>query len=192
MLATFSMASMTDVVFLLLVFFMVTSAFVFPTAIEIDLPESTQQTPVKPSTRVFVDAEGAYFVLAPEADEPSPVASDSLALVLGSIAPVDSLGAVAVYADAEVPYGKVVEVLNIGAENSIKWCSPQNRRRHSRQPPHPRCQSKTCSSNPLTIYSNEKFAHCRCNRHSNSGRAHIAHSAHGATHTLGLTVASSP
>jgi len=83
MLATFSMASMTDVVFLLLVFFMVTSAFVFPTAIEIDLPESTQQTPVKPSTRVFVDAEGAYFVLAPEADEPSPVASDSLALVLG-------------------------------------------------------------------------------------------------------------
>jgi len=27
---------------------------------------------------------------------------------------------VAVYADAEVPYGKVVEVLNIGAENSIK------------------------------------------------------------------------
>ena len=120
MLATFSMASMTDVVFLLLVFFMVTSAFVFPTAIEIDLPESTQQTPVKPSTRVFVDAEGAYFVLAPEAEDPAPVSADSLALVLGSIAPVDSLGAVAVYADAEVPYGKVVEVLNIGAENSIK------------------------------------------------------------------------
>ena len=120
MLATFSMASMTDVVFLLLVFFMVTSAFVFPTAIEIDLPESPQQTPVKPSTRVFVDAEGAYFVLAPEAEDPAPVSADSLALVLGSIAPVDSLGAVAVYADAEVPYGKVVEVLNIGAENSIK------------------------------------------------------------------------
>ena len=76
MLSEFSMASMTDVVFLLLVFFMVTSAFVFPTALEIDLPESSQQTPVKPSTRVFIDAE--------------------------------------------VPYGKVVEVLNIGADNTYK------------------------------------------------------------------------
>ncbi len=120
MLATFSMASMTDVVFLLLVFFMVTSAFVFPTALEIDLPQSSQQTPLKPTTRVFVDAEGAYFVAAPDADEPVAVAPDSLVLFLGSIAPADSVGAVAVYADAKVQYGKVVEVLNIGAENSIK------------------------------------------------------------------------
>lgn len=120
MLATFSMASMTDVVFLLLVFFMVTSAFVFPTALEIDLPQSSQQTPVKPNTRIYIDAEGAYYVAAPDADEPVPVAADSLVLFLGSIAPTDSLGAVAVYADAEVSYGKVVEVLNAGADNSIK------------------------------------------------------------------------
>lgn len=120
MLATFSMASMTDVVFLLLVFFMVTSAFVFPTALEIDLPQSSQQTPLKPTTRVFIDAEGACYVAAPEADEPVAVSTDSLALFIGNIAPADSLGAVAVYADAEVSYGKVVDVLNIGADNSIK------------------------------------------------------------------------
>ncbi|MDE6526161.1 MAG: biopolymer transporter ExbD [Muribaculaceae bacterium] len=120
MLATFSMASMTDVVFLLLVFFMVTSAFVFPTALEIDLPQSTQQTAVKPSTRVFIDAEGTYYVAAPDAEAPIAVPADSLALFINSIAPADSLGAVAVYADAEVSYGKVVEVLNIGAEASIK------------------------------------------------------------------------
>lgn len=119
-LATFSMASMTDVIFLLLVFFMVTSSFVFPTALEIDLPQSTQQTALKPSTRVFVDADGAYYVAAPDVDNPVPVAQDSLALFLGAIAPADSLGAVAVYADAEVAYGKVVEVLNLGAANSIK------------------------------------------------------------------------
>ena len=99
MLSEFSMASMTDVVFLLLVFFMVTSAFVFPTALEIDLPESSQQTPVKPSTRV------------PE---------NNLIGALQAAAPADSLGAIAVYADAEVPYGKVVEVLNIGADNTYK------------------------------------------------------------------------
>jgi hypothetical protein len=120
MLATFSMASMTDVVFLLLVFFMVTSAFVFPTALEIDLPQSDRQTALKPTTRVFVDSLGAYYVAAPEADAPVPVAPDSLAVALTAIAPADSLGAVAVYADAAVPYGKVVEVLNIGAESSIK------------------------------------------------------------------------
>ncbi|MCH5221052.1 MAG: biopolymer transporter ExbD [Muribaculaceae bacterium] len=120
MLATFSMASMTDVVFLLLVFFMVTSTFVFPTALEIDLPQSSQQTPLKPDTRVFIDSEGAYYVAAPDAEGPIAVAPDSLIIALQSIAPADSLGAVAVYADAEVAYGKVVEVLNAGAANSIK------------------------------------------------------------------------
>ncbi len=118
-LATFSMASMTDVVFLLLVFFMVTSAFVFPTALEVDLPQSSQQTPLKPTTRMFIDAEGSYYVSADGAD-PVPVAQDSLALFISAIAPADSLGAVAVYADTAVPYGKVVDVLNIGAENAIK------------------------------------------------------------------------
>lgn len=120
MLATFSMASMTDVVFLLLVFFMVTSAFVFPTALDIDLPQSSQQTAVKPSTRVFIDAEGAYYVATPDAEAPVPVPADSLMLFIQSIAPADSLGAVAVYADAQVNYGKVVEVLNLGAEASVK------------------------------------------------------------------------
>ena len=79
MLATFSMASMTDVVFLLLVFFMVTSAFVFPTALDIDLPQSSQQTAVKPSTRVFIDAEGAYYVATPASvlTEPSSLKSEN-------------------------------------------------------------------------------------------------------------------
>lgn len=120
MLATFSMASMTDVVFLLLVFFMVTSSFVFPTALEIDLPESSQQTPVKPSTRVFVDADGIYYVAAPEADTPVEVAPDSLMGFFAAIAPADSLGAVAVYADEEVTYGKIVRLLNLGADNGVK------------------------------------------------------------------------
>jgi len=131
MLETFSMASMTDIVFLLLVFFMVTSSFVFPTALEIDLPQSSQQTPIKPSTRVFVDAEGNYYVAAPDTD-PVPVPRDSLTIFFANIAPVDSLGAVAVYADTATAYGKIVELLNIGAQDSIKMVlatkpsAPQN------------------------------------------------------------------
>ncbi|MFG6391606.1 MAG: biopolymer transporter ExbD, partial [Candidatus Amulumruptor sp.] len=41
--AAFSMASMTDVIFLLLIFFMVTSTFVLPAAMEVNLPESSEE-----------------------------------------------------------------------------------------------------------------------------------------------------
>jgi len=119
MMATFSMASMTDVIFLLLVFFMVTSTYVFPTALEVNLPEGSEQSPAKPSTRVFIDAEGAYFVSVADA-EPVPVAKDSLAIALTDAQMADSLSGIAVYADEEVAYGKVVEVLNLGAANSLK------------------------------------------------------------------------
>ncbi|MDE6334570.1 MAG: biopolymer transporter ExbD [Muribaculaceae bacterium] len=119
MLAAFSMASMTDVIFLLLVFFMVTSTYVFPTAIEVNLPEGTEQTPEKPSTRIFIDSEGAYFVSVADA-EPAPVPKDSLVAVLTTLQGADSVAGIAVYADVEVQYGKVVEVLNLGAANSLK------------------------------------------------------------------------
>lgn len=42
--AAFSMSSMTDVIFLLLIFFMVTSTVVFPNAIKVLLPQSQKQT----------------------------------------------------------------------------------------------------------------------------------------------------
>lgn len=119
MMATFSMASMTDVIFLLLVFFLVTSTFVFPTALDINLPESAEQTPAKPSTRVFVDAGGNYFVSYQEADL-QPVGKDDLVQYLQLIKAQDPESGIAVYADVEVPYGKVVEVLNLGASNSLK------------------------------------------------------------------------
>ena len=43
-MSMFSMASMTDVIFLLLIFFMVTSTFVSPSALEVNLPQSSQTT----------------------------------------------------------------------------------------------------------------------------------------------------
>ena len=116
MLAAFSMASMTDVIFLLLVFFMVTSGYVFPTAIDVNLPEGSAQTPEKPSSRVFIDAQGSYFVSIADG-ELTPVASDSLEIVLTELGPEEGI---AVYADSEVAYGKVVEVLNMGASHSLK------------------------------------------------------------------------
>lgn len=143
----FSMASMTDVVFLLLVFFMVTSSFVFPTALEIDLPSSSQQTALKPTTRVYVDSLGAYYVSAPQAEAPIAVSPDSLAIALLSIAPADSLGAVAVYGHSQVPYGKVVEILNIGSANDIKMVLATKPADAAQQPETPQ-NSQSANTQP--------------------------------------------
>lgn len=129
MTSIFSMASMTDVIFLLLIFFMVTSTFVFPTALEINLPQSSEQTAIKPSTRVYIDKQMNMAVsLSGSEDEPVMVGStDELLGYLqqaAAQAPADSTGltsgVIAIYADEEVTYGKLVEVLDLGARNNLK------------------------------------------------------------------------
>ena len=122
MMAVFSMASMTDVIFLLLIFFMVTSTVVFPTALEVNLPESSRQTAIKPSTRVFIDAEENFYVSLQGA-EPARVGLDSLETVLLGARAMAGPGTddcVAVYADEEVPYGTLVKVLDKGASANLR------------------------------------------------------------------------
>jgi len=58
----FSMASMTDIVFLLLLFFMLTSTLVAPNALKLLLPESNNQTSAKPVTTVSITADLKYYV----------------------------------------------------------------------------------------------------------------------------------
>lgn len=120
MQAAFSMASMTDVIFLLLVFFMATSTFVFPTAMEINLPQGVEQTSLKPSTRVYIDSIGN--VGAQYADgELQQMLLEELPLFLKTSLEQDTTQtAVAIYADEAVRYGCIVDVLNIGAEHGIK------------------------------------------------------------------------
>ena len=117
--ATFSMASMTDVIFLLLVFFMVTSTFVFPTALEVNLPQSSEQTSIKPGTRVYLDKDMNLFV-SYDKEEPQPIHMDNLVSYLVTVQQQSPNSFIALYADEAVPYGKVVEVLNMAAQNSLK------------------------------------------------------------------------
>jgi len=67
-LDTFSMSSMTDVIFLLLIFFMVTSTLIFPAAIDVNLPQSSEQTSLKPVTEVYIDAESKLWLVADRND----------------------------------------------------------------------------------------------------------------------------
>ena len=114
------MASMTDVVFLLLVFFMVTSKFIFPTALEVNLPQSTEQTQLKPVTRVYVLPDGSLKGAYGD-NEPMDLADDTaLISFLRSVQEQDPESGIAVYGDVDVPYGRVIEVLNLGAQNDLK------------------------------------------------------------------------
>ena len=125
-LETFSMSSMTDVIFLLLIFFMVTSTLIFPAAIDVNLPQSSEQTSMKPVTEVYIDADSQLYLVAdrndsvPENSEARPVSREELLAGLKLIQQQDSLRAVALYADSTVAYARVIDVLDMAARNNLK------------------------------------------------------------------------
>jgi biopolymer transport protein ExbD len=59
---SFSMSSMTDLVFLLLIFFMITSTMVSPNALKLLLPQSNNQTSAKPATTVSITGDLQFYV----------------------------------------------------------------------------------------------------------------------------------
>ena len=127
-LSLFSMSSMTDVIFLLLIFFMVTSSFVFPSAVDVNLPQSSNQFSNRPVTEVSLDSllhisivEDRTDTVNPEKTQPHQLENiDLLAARLAQIRAVDSVRPVALYADKSVEYGNVVEILDAAAKQNIK------------------------------------------------------------------------
>lgn len=125
-LGTFSMSSMTDVIFLLLIFFMVTSTLIFPAAVDVDLPNGEAQTDMKPVTEIYVDSAANFFLVVDRTDSlslnstPRPISRDSLMGQLLEIHRTDSLRGIALYADRKVEYGEVVELLDLAARNNLR------------------------------------------------------------------------
>ena len=61
--ADFSMSSMTDIVFLLLIFFMVTSTLIAPNALKLLLPQSNNQTMAsKPITTISITEDLRFAI----------------------------------------------------------------------------------------------------------------------------------
>ena len=114
----FSMASMTDLIFLLLIFFMITSTMVSPNAIKVLLPQGKQQTSAKPLTRVIINKELQLFVAFGN-DKEQPISMEELAPFLQQCAEREPEMYVALYADESVPYREIVSVLNIANENKF-------------------------------------------------------------------------
>lgn len=119
MMAAFSMASMTDVIFLLLIFFMVTSTYIFPTALEVNLPQSSQQTTKKPTIRISLDAEGNIATAMGDAER-QPMQPDELKTWLMLAKEQSPDATVALYADEKAAYGEIVKY----SMSELKQTSP--------------------------------------------------------------------
>lgn len=110
---------MTDLVFLLLIFFMITSTVVTPSAIKLLLPKSSSQAAAKPITRVFID-EQVNFYVATGKEKERQVEFEEIEPFLQGVVAEEPEMYIALYADESVPYREIVRVLNIANKNKFK------------------------------------------------------------------------
>ncbi len=116
--SNFSMASMTDVIFLLLIFFMITSTIVTPNAIQVVLPRAQQKAQVKPITRITIDQDLNYYVAHGNEIERQVTYEDIIPFLQQAYS-ADPGIFVALYADETVPYREIVKILDIANQNQF-------------------------------------------------------------------------
>ena len=109
--ASFSMASMSDLVFLLLIFFMLTSTLVAPNAIKLLLPQSSSKTMAKQTVTVYINENYEYFV------EENQFALDAIENELAAKLAGQIDGSVVLRANETVPVQFIVNVID--AVNNI-------------------------------------------------------------------------
>ena len=112
--AAFSMSSMTDIVFLLLIFFMLTSTLVTTNALDLVLPNSTAQTVKKQRVSVSINENFEYFI-DKEAVELKYIEAQLIEKLAGQDEKV-----VVLRVDKSVPIEYAVEVMDIAYRNKFK------------------------------------------------------------------------
>ncbi len=118
--ATFAMSSMTDLVFLLLLFFVMASTMSSPNDIKINLPTSRAQKATRPQVaKVSIDNLGNYFVAIGK-QKPVAISPDDLEGYLCGIQQQDTTMYIALHADEDVAYKEVVRVLDVANEHKMK------------------------------------------------------------------------
>ncbi len=111
--AAFSMSSMTDLVFLLLIFFIIVSTLVSPYSLPVDLPVSKNRSDNKQNVALRIDADLTYSVnneIINQAALESELASKLVSFDNPSII---------LHVDQSVPTGETVKVLDVAKRN--KW-----------------------------------------------------------------------
>ena len=116
----FSMSSMTDIIFLQLLFFVISSTMTTPNDIKINLPQSGAKTATEQVVaRVSIDKEGQYF-LASGKEKAVQVLPEMLEQQILNIVEQDTATFLALYADKDIAYKEVVRVLDIANKNKLK------------------------------------------------------------------------
>ena len=110
----FSMSGMTDIVFLLLIFFMITSTLIAPNALKLLLPQSKHQTTANPITTVSITKD-AQFYIETRRDSISELETELYNRLKDEPEPT-----VALHVDENVPMKEVVKVMNIAKDNRYK------------------------------------------------------------------------
>lgn len=111
--ASFSMSSMTDVIFLLLIFFMLTSSFITPSGLPVNLPSSKSSTIVLQKVSVTITKDLQYFVNDKRSsfDGLEPMLRNELA---------GKEGVVVLHVDKTVPVEHLVNVAGIATALNAK------------------------------------------------------------------------
>ena len=109
------MSSMTDIVFLLLIFFMVTSTLIAPNALKLLLPKSSHQTSASPYATVSITADSEYYI------GQTPVALSDIEGILRQRFAQENIEepTISLHVERTVPMQEVVNVMNIAKDN--KW-----------------------------------------------------------------------
>jgi len=110
----FNMSSMTDIVFLLLIFFMITSTLVTTSALDILLPKASGKTENRQSTAVSITKNLNYFIDSKKVNENS-LEQNLLTLLAGKENPT-----IVLRAEEGVPIEKAVKVMDIANRNRFK------------------------------------------------------------------------
>lgn len=114
------MSSMTDIVFLLLIFFLVTSTLVNPNALKLLLPKSTGQVAAKATVSVSIKDWGddvySYHINGDE----TPVRFDQVEDELIDLLINEEDPTFSIYSDESVPVKEVVAMMNIAKRNHYK------------------------------------------------------------------------
>ena len=114
----FNSSSMSDLVFLLLIFFMLTSTLVAPNAIKLLLPNSNSRTMAKQTVTVYINDKMDYFI------GEKPVSESQLQTEINIAVGNTADGTVVVRSDKTVPVQYVVNVID--AVNNINNETHQN------------------------------------------------------------------
>jgi len=113
----FNMASMSDLVFLLLIFFMITSTLISPNAIKLLLPSSNSKTMAKQNVTVYINDQYDYYIDTRRID------ASELQLVLSNELSTFADATLVLRSDKTVPVQYVVTVID--AVNDINKQSGQ-------------------------------------------------------------------